>query len=230
MNGLYSDMDSLSEGAQTLGTKFDFDRDKVLNWIRNQNNFIGGETSRLGSVPYSRFPSVPYEAGIMGTQYLNREYSNVIYGPWEQFVYNEANVTAPIFYPHNGKTVTMIFDPVYDGRKGMEFMRDRLGYRLVVREAMASAEIPLDTNSELHFRGKIQNVGFGNVINKKGVYVLLKDKTSGEVYKATTDIDARDWLKDQNIPLNNRPDNVDSWRDLNFSVTLGQFNKRVPPG
>ena len=83
--------------------------------------------------------------------------------------------------------------------------------------------------NDLHFKGKIQNVGFGNIFNKKNVYVLLENRSTGEIFKALTKLDARDWFKDQNIPMNNRPDNTDSYRDLNFSVNLGEFHKAVPP-
>ena len=228
MNGLYSDMDSFSEGAQLLGSKYDFDRDKVLNWISVQNGPIGGETNEMSSRPYDSPPSIFYEASIMGTTHLNTNWYGVNHKRWENFEYTETNVTAPIYYPHNGKIVSVVFDPVYEGRNGLEYMRDRMGYRLVLREAVASASVKV--GSDLHFRGKIQNVGFGNIFNRKNVYVLLENSSNGEVYKALTNLDARDWLKDQNIPMNNRPDNTDSYRDLNFSVNLGEFHKAVPPG
>ena len=228
MNGLYSDMDSFSEGAQVLGSKYDFDRDKVLYWIRGQNAPIGGETNEMSSRPYDSPPSIFYEASIMGTTHLNTEWYGVNLKRWEEFEYTKENVTAPIFYPHNGKTVGVIYDPAYEGRNGLEYMRDRMGYRFVLREALASKNVTM--GNELHFRGKIQNVGFGNIFNKKNVYVLLENKSTGQVFRALTKLDARDWLKDQNIPMNNRPDNTDSYRDLNFSVNLGEFHKAVPPG
>lgn len=228
MNGLYSDMDSFSEGAQVLGSKYDFDRDKVLNWIGGQNAPIGGETNEMSSRPYDSPPSIFYEASIMGTTHLNTGWYGVNYKRWEDFKYTEQNVTTPVFYPHNGKTVRVIFDPVYDGRNALEFMRDRMGYRLVLREALASRNVTI--GNDLHFKGKIQNVGFGNIFNKKNVYVLLENKSTGEVFKALTKLDARDWLKDGNIPMNNRPDNTDAYVELNFSTNLGEFHKAVPPG
>lgn len=228
MNGLYSDMDSFSEGAQILGTKYDFDRDKVLNWIGGQNAPIGGETNEMSSRPYDSPPSIFYEASIMGTTHLNATWYGVNYKRWEDFEYTESNVTAPIYYPHNGKTVRVIFDPVYEGKNGLEYMRDRLGYRLVLREAKANEWV--EQNSTLRFEGKIQNVGFGNIFNRKNVYVLLENTSTGEVYRALTNLDARDWLKDQHIPMNNRPDNTGSYRNLKFSVNLGEFTRAVPPG
>jgi hypothetical protein len=228
MNGLYSDMDSFSEGAQVLGNKYDFDRDKVLNWIRGQNGPIGGETNEMSSRPYDSPPSIFYEASMMGTTHLNSGWYGINYKRWEDFEYNEANVTKSIFYPHNGNTVSVVYDPVYEGRNGLEYMRDRMGYRLVLRDARTNSNIA--PGGDLIFKGKIQNVGFGNIFNRKNVFVLLEYSRTGEVYKALTKLDARDWLKDQNIPMNNRPDNTESHRDLNFSVNLGEFHKAVPSG
>jgi hypothetical protein len=156
------------------------------------------------------------------------------YSRWSNFIYNEANVTTPVTFPasiretvppYTGPTKTAIFDPVYDGRTGLEYFRDRLGYRLVLREAKASEWVK--QNGTLRFEGKIQNVGFGNVVNRKNVSVILKPKAGSNSYIALTNLDARDWLTDEGG--NGRPDNTAAWRDLNFSVNMGAFVK-VSPG
>ncbi len=125
------------------------------------------------------------------------------YSRWSNFIYNEANVTTPVTFPassretvppYTGPTKTVIFDPVYDGRTGLEYFRDRLGYRLVLREAKASEWVK--QNGTLRFEGKIQNVGFGNVVNRKNVSVILKPKDGSNSYMALTNLDARDWLTD----------------------------------
>ncbi|MFZ7942246.1 DUF4832 domain-containing protein [Neobacillus sp. 19] len=120
-------------------------------------------------------------------------------------------------------TRTAIFDPVYDGRSGMEYMRDRLGYRLVLREANASKWVV--RNGTLRFEGKIQNVGFGNVVNKKNVSVILKAKDGSNTYTALTNLDARDWRPD----LDSRASNTAAYRDLNFSIKMSSFGS-VPAG
>ena len=159
----------------------------------------------------------------------------VDYSRWNNFIYNEANVTKPVQFPANeeelevpaftGPTKTAIFDPVYDGRTGLEYFRDRLGYRLVLREAKASEWVK--QNGALRFEGKIQNVGFGNVVNRKNVSVILKPKAGSDSYIALTNLDARDWLTDEGG--NGRPDNTAAWRDLNFSVKMSAFGS-VPAG
>ena len=217
----YTDGGSLSEGYRLVGG--DYDRNGALTWMRNQMNFYGGETVSAGEDLYPRFPNVPYEAAYAQTTHLNTSYSQRTYVLWDDFIYNEANVTAPFAPPHDGVTRTAIFDPVYDGRNGMEFMRDRLGFRLVLREAKASEWVK--QNGALRFKGKIQNVGFGLIVNKKNVSVILKSKNGANSYIALTDIDARNWLPD----LDNRANNTAAWRDLNFSVKMSAFGN-VPAG
>jgi hypothetical protein len=221
----YTDNGSLSEGYRLIGD--DYERNAALTWIRNQNNFYGGETVGPGSDDniYPRFPNVPYEAAYAQTTHLNTSYSQRTYKLWGDFVYSKENVTAPFRPPHDGVTRTAVFDPVYNGRNGMEYMRDRLGYRLVLREAKASEWVKQD--GILRFEGKIQNVGFGNVVNRKNVSVILKAKTGSDFYIALTNLDARDWLTDEGG--NGRPDNKAAWRDLNFSVKMSAFGS-VPAG
>ena len=141
----------------------------------------------------------------------------------EDFPYTKDKIDVDITFPHNNKTVRVLYDPVYEGKNVLEYFRDRMGYRLVLREAKASKWFNQD--GALRFEGKIQNVGWGNVINKKNVSVILKPKTGSESYIALTNLDTRDWLSD----LDNRPSNTAAWRDLNFSVKMSAFG-RVPAG
>ena len=221
------DNGSLSEGYALIGSGeySDYDRNAVLTWIRNQNNFYGGETVGPGPAEniYPRFPNVLYEAAYAQTTHLNTSYSQRTYKLWGDFVYNEENVTAAFTPPHDGVTRTAVFDPVYNGRNGMEYMRDRLGYRLVLREAKASKRV--EQNGTLRFEGKIQNVGFGNVVNRKYVSIILKAKNGSSTYTALTDLDARNWRPD----VNNRADHTAAWRDLNFSVKMSALGS-VPAG
>ena len=220
----YSDEGKLYEGIRIVGGEFN--RNSVLTWMRNQNNFYCGASvgpaSGLDGI-YPRFPNVPYEAAYAQTVHLNTAYSANTYKLWGDFIYNEANVTVPFTPPHDGVTRTAIFDPVYDGRNGMEFMRDRLGYRLVLREAKASESVR--KNGTLRFEGKIQNVGFGLIVNKKNVSVILISKVDSNTFIALTNLDARDWLPD----LDNRVGNTAAYRDLNFSVKMSEFGN-IPVG
>lgn len=214
--GAYNDNGSLSEGYALIGNgaEGDFNRNAAMDWIRNQNNFYGGETVGPGDSGniYPRFPNVVYEAAYARTTHLNTGYNQRTYKLWGDFTYNKQNVTAPFTPPHDEVSRTAMFDPLYDGRSGMEYMRDRLGYRLVLREAKVASSVK--QNGDLKFEGKIQNVGFGNIINKKKVSVILKNGSS--VYTAPVDLDVRKWQAD----IDSRADNKKAWKDFSFSVDL----------
>ena len=92
----------------------------------------------------------------------------------------------------------------------------------MLREAYAAESV--GEGESLSFRGKIQNVGFGNIVNRKAVSVILKGE-DGAVYSAPVDIDVRQWRPD----LDSRADNTDAWRDLSFDIPLEEFGS-VSPG
>ena len=106
----------------------------------------------------------------------------------------------------------------------MEYIRDRLGYRLVLREASVSEWVA--PKGLLKFTGTIQNVGFGYVVNKKNVYVILKNAATGESFTALTNLDPRDWRPD----MDSRAANTAAWQDISFAVNVGQFGDDVSAG
>ncbi|GGC50036.1 hypothetical protein GCM10011386_47870 [Parapedobacter defluvii] len=207
------------------------DRYRFFNWIHSQNTMTQIEGG-IGDNIFGHMPGAILEAQQFRITAANMRHGN--YSRWSDFIYNEANVTTPVTFPASasetsppftGPTKTAIFDPVYDGRNGLEYMRDRFGYRLVLREAKASEWV--ERRGTLAFEGKIQNVGFGNILNRKNVSVILKSKAGSNAYIARTDLDARDWLADEGG--NGRPDNTAAWRDLNFSVAMSTLGD-VPAG
>jgi len=232
--GSWDDNGSLSEGNPMINSKYGsstYDRYRVTKWLHKQNQIVQGEGG-IGDNVFGTMPGAILEAQQLRTSNLNMRHGS--YNLWNSFIYNEANVTTPVTFPVNeteefpaytGETKTAFFDPVYDGRTGLEYFRDRMGYRLVLREANASEFVV--QNGTLIFEGKIQNVGFGNVVNEKKVSVILKSKDGSNSYVAVTNLDARDWLTAENG--NSRADNTAAWRDLNFSIKMGAFGK-VPLG
>ena len=203
-----------------------FDRDNFWNLVRSQNNFYGGE---LGggrydtAYVYTSPPALIYTSAFCQTAYLCAEWSGGRMKFLEDFPYTKDKIDVDITFPHNNKTVRVLYDPVYEGKNVLEYFRDRLGYRLVLREAKASELVK--QNGALMFEGKIQNVGFGPIVNRKNVSVILKSKAGDNSYTALTNLDARDWRPD----LNSRADNTAAWRDLNFSVKMSAFGS-VPAG
>jgi hypothetical protein len=100
-----------------------------------------------------------------------------------------------------------------------------MGYRFVLREAKASKFVK--QGGILRFEGNVQKVGFGNVVNRKRVSVILKSKDASTSYAAATNIDARDWLTAEDG--NTRADNTVAWRDLSFIIDMTVFDN-VPLG
>ncbi len=232
--GNWGDNGSLSEGNSMINSRYGssiYNRYRVINWINKQNQIVQGEGG-IGDNVFGNMPGAILEAQKLRTSTLNMRHGN--YQRWNSFIYNETNVTKPVTFPANetevsppysGESITAIFDPVYDGRTGLEYFRDRMGYRLVLREANVSAWVK--QNSMLMFEGKIQNVGFGNIVNEKEVSVILMSKDGSTSYVTATTLDARDWLND--AVGNGRPDNLDGWHDLNFSIHMQAFGT-VPAG
>jgi hypothetical protein len=223
-----NDWGSLSEGAgwpgNPLGDAESYDRGRVMTWIRHQNNLYGGE-AQGDETHWNTYPFVAWEASYAQTVYLNADYEKSVHDRWGDFEYTEENVTKKMTnaYAEPYKTEYAVFDPVYDGRTGAEYWRDRLGYRLVLRKANASEWVA--QNGILKFEGKIQNVGFGNIVNKKNVSVIMKSKANGEAYKVLTNLDARDWRPD----LDSRASNTNAYRDLSLSINMGAFGE-IPLG
>ena len=233
--GNWSDNGSLSEGNSMINNRYgnsEYDRYKVIKWFNKQNQVLQGEGG-IGDNVFGNMPGAIIEAQQLRTTALNMRHGN--YSRWNNFIYKEENVTKPVQFPANeeelqsgnftGEIKTAVFDPVYDGKTGLEYFRDRMGYRLVLRESKISESVkPTGT---LKFTGKIQNVGFGNIINKKNVSLILKAKSGTDTFTTLTDIDARDWLTDNNG--NSREDNTSAWRDMRVSVDLSDLGT-IPAG
>ena len=220
----WSDNGSLSEGQEMFlpeGDDYGYDRYRIAAWVNKQNNFLQGEGG-LNENVFSALPGAVTEACRFRTTALNMRHGR--YDTWSKFIYNEKNVTAPVTFP-NDKTYTAFFDPVYDGKTGLEYMRDRLGYRLVLREVNVNEKV--ETKGILEINGKIQNVGFGNVVNKKRVSVILQPKDSSSYFISDTNLDARDWLVAEDG--NSRADNTKAWHNFGFTINMEAFGD-IPTG
>ena len=209
-------------------------RDRFLNLVRGQRNFFGGELGGGTHDPsdiYTSPPALLYTSAFYRTAYLCAEWSGGRMKVLEQFPYTNNTIDVDITFPHSKKTVAVLYDPVYEGKNVLEYFRDRMGYRFVLREAKVSQRV--ERNGTLTFEGKLQNVGFGNVVNRKKVSVLLKSKAGAESYRALTNLDARDWQTAEVGPNGEMPDsratNTDAWRDVNFSIAMADFGD-VPAG
>lgn len=102
---------------------------------------------------------------------------------YEPFIYGEDYEYS--WFPDNS---------AYYGINCHKFIRDHLGYRLVVRESNVSAR-----GGSVSLTGKIENTGFSSVINKKHAQVILRDQ-AGHTFTVPVDFDVRDLRSVQTTP------------------------------
>ncbi|MBC8374502.1 MAG: DUF4832 domain-containing protein [FCB group bacterium] len=238
--------------ARWRGAHFiDWDRTKVMNFLGKMSVY-GGEQIGVepesgtngGYVPVGkrkdnplneviyRIPSMFYEHSISNWTYMCIQQGPGRFKSRADYPYTQESIDVEITYPWNGQTVQVLYDPVYEGQSALAYYRDRMGYRLVLREAKASEVVK--KNGTLRFEGKIQNVGWGYLFNKKSVKVILKSKSNEFVSNAAlTNIDPYNWQPAEVGPNGEMPDsratNTNAWRELNFSINLDEFGE-LPSG
>ncbi len=79
----------------------------------------------------------------------------------------------------------------YYGQSLQKFMTDHMGYRFVLRDAKTSATVK--AGDVVKFSGKIENVGFGNILGEYKVQLILADAKGNSVAMANLAIDPYDW-------------------------------------
>lgn len=144
-------------------------RNAEVGWLTNAK-FVpfGGEVladssakikneydSGIGS--YNSRAFIEQEGFLTHTSYLNYHYNykNVIYH-WENTTYTGN-------------------DAVYKNKTSdFQFIRNRLGYRLVLRGSRLTKTVAQGDNLQLEF--DIENVGFGNITRKQNIYLVIADK------------------------------------------------------
>ncbi len=225
--GTPDDWGSLSEGYYWPGSQMgSYDRGKLMTWIRNQNNFYGGE-AQGGETLWNSYPFLAWEGFYAQTVYLNADYDADVHYRWADFVYSEEGMSkkmSNMYYAPYDITDTAIYDPACEGKNGVEYLRDRLGYRLVLRESMLNERVSMDDT--LKFVGKIQNVGFGNIVNQKAVSVIIESQNTGDIYSVPVDIDTKLWKPD----MDSRATNTEAYRDISFEINMKEFGESLQPG
>ena len=249
------DITSTVVGANWRGVAFiDWDRTKQVNFLAKMSVY-GGETAGneptgaaagvngTGLIPLAnwgtareneiiqRYPSLLYENSVSRQTYwcIQQEH-----GSWKSradYVYNRANIDITLIYPWNGLEVKVLYDPLYEGQSTLAYNRDRMGFRLVMREAKAAEWVP--QGGTLKFEGKIQNVGWGVIFNRKAVKVILKSASGAVSNAVLVNIDPYDWQPAPEGPNGEMPNslatNTSAWRDFGFNVPLSAFGS-LPAG
>lgn len=107
------------------------------------------------------------------TSYLNIDWNNIVVAAWSQTTMQ-------------GLTGN---DAIYNGSDGKTFVKNRLGYRLLLQDASSIASC--GRGGVTGIRGSIRNVGFGNVVNQTKVTVILREESGANTYSLASDLDLR---------------------------------------
>ena len=191
-------------GSETdLGTfNANTTRADFINWMKVQGKYTyyGGETTKFDTS--SSFYNSEDEQWSEGeyaisempkthTTYLNSVFNDLILtGKWKAQTYSNSNSE-------------------YNNQTAYKYIVDHLGYRLVLRNSKISETVK--QGEVCGTKLKIENVGFGNIIRKQEVSVILSNGT--KYYEAKLNIDATKWESGETSDVDfyfNTPSNIDT--------------------
>ncbi len=182
------------------------------------------------------FPVFFYEGSITRRTYLDMQQGSGSFAS-RNIPYTQAYIAQTFTLPQSGQQITPIYDPVYEGQSALDYYRDRMGFRFVLRDAWASASAA-NGDGTLQFNGQIQNVGWGQLFNKKAVTVILKSPTTGFTSNfVLTDIDPYAWQPAAVGPVSfpattgasygampdSRATNTAAWNAFSFALPMSAF-------
>lgn len=154
--GMYND--GYLGSVTDLGTYED--RDKEIKWLTTQTDhtLFGGELvlwdDEEGGTPLNNIAFFEKEGFKTHTSYLNKDWHDGVMDGFRSTTYNGG-------------------DSLYKGKTSeFDYLRNRMGYRFVVRDVRMTTELSADENFELET--KIENVGFGNLFKNEQTSVIIK--------------------------------------------------------
>ncbi len=173
--GLHNDGYLASE--TDLGTFEKNEREENLRWQSEQTKYtaFGGEVQNKNS-SYNDLNNAIKDMFNRHCNYLNRTYDNEVKEKWANTKYNGD-------------------DKKYIGQTGMTYIKNHLGYRLLLKEVDIKGN---KTNESANTSITMNNIGFGNIVVPKKVSLIYKNEKNS--YEIETDIDIR--KKSQNNMYN----------------------------
>ncbi len=169
-----------------LGSKSDLgsfsNREKALEWLERQatHTLYGGEVVLSSELDkngnkYHSIEHIQEEMFKTHTSYINREWNYKVIEEWQNDTY-EGN------------------DLLYKGKSAYLYVKNHLGYRLVLNECQMPKTVELLNNQTINI--KLKNVGAGNVVNEKDAYVILKNDINE--YAIQISMDVRNFKSNEN--------------------------------
>jgi len=151
--------DAYFASANDIGTYNN--RTKEVAWLSNQatHTLFGGEFGITNDKPNGQ--QISTEAFKTHTSYLNA-------GFYEATIENLQKRVCSSFFGN------------YEGQKEYKYIENHLGYRYVVSKVLLTTEA--ESNGMFGAEISIKNVGFGNLIKPKSLYVIMTDKNNKIYY------------------------------------------------
>lgn len=169
--GMYND--GYLGSSTDLGTYGTISREKGVEWLNEfaRYTLYGGEcVANSGGGIIGAYNTIDYiskEGFETHTAYLNISWNNNVINKWK---------TDEVYTGEDE----------YNGQTAFKYINDHLGYRLVMRGSALPAAVKSGNSLALNL--KLENVGFGNIVNSKKVTVVLKN-TDGDIVELTPDED-----------------------------------------
>lgn len=168
--GIYNDGYLGSESD--LGT-FE-NREIEISWLEEQakHTLYGGEVvaNRAIGTALNTVEYISKEGFRTHTSYLNSKWNNTVLDNWKNEIYNGE-------------------DELYKGQNGYLYVENHLGYRFVLKQSKLTNK--LYESGEFKTDLKVENVGFGNLVNDKKVTIVFEK--DGIYYEIPTNIDPTTW-------------------------------------
>lgn len=133
---------------------------------------FGGECQNKDSI-YTNIENAISDMRNRHCAYLNKTYDREVKEKWKQTMVNTNS------------------DDIYSGVNGYKYIQDNLGYRLVLRNSAFYRE-----GDRIEIQLNLENRGFGNIVNKKEVDIILESEDDTHYIKVDTDI-RKDILNDK---------------------------------
>lgn len=157
--GVYND--GYLGSSTDLGT-YD-DRQKETNWLSKINkssslNYYGGEVT-IPTSEYNILNNAQDEMFKLGLSYLNSSWNDEVINRWKNTKYTGS-------------------DKLYKKLSEYDYINNHLGYRLVCNELQYSI-----SSNVIDLKLSISNVGFGNLIRNKKLYLLITDLDNNIIKK-----------------------------------------------
>lgn len=164
-----------------MGTYESGTREQELLWLneKTQTTHFGGESicyDLEGATPclnrsYNHIDNALREMKLTHSSYFNSLHDEDLLEKWKN------------------EYVTNAMDPTYIGMSYFDYANRMLGYRFVITKSKIDPSVEQGGNINMSL--DIKNVGFGNVINKKDIYVMIEQ--DGVYYMSQINQDIRNW-------------------------------------